>query len=212
MNLVRPPFWLPWLYPGSVWNLKAKENFVYLTFDDGPIPNVTPWVLDQLAACGVKATFFCIGKNVAANPEIFKRISDEGHETGNHTMTHVNGWKTDFDNYMAEVDLCGNQVQSHLFRPPYGKLSFRQFRNIRKKYKVVFWDVLTEDYNKERSGADCIRNVLENIRPGSVIVFHDSLKAEERLKAALPVILKEIPGMGYKFRLLGDTLMPAINK
>lgn len=175
---------------------------MYLTFDDGPIPEVTPWVLDQLAIADVKATFFCIGKNVKANPEIYDRLLAEGHQVGNHTMNHVKGWKTPFDEYIAEVNSCADLVKSKLFRPPYGRIGFRQFYYLRKKFRVVFWDVLSADYDANVSAQQCLRNVLDNIRPGSIIVFHDSLKAESNLRNTLPLVLKWLPLMGFRFELI----------
>jgi len=202
MTFIRPPFWLTLFYPRAYWRIKTSEPVVYLTFDDGPIPEVTPWVLDQLAIADVKATFFCIGKNVKANPEIYDRLLAEGHQVGNHTMNHVKGWKTPFDEYIAEVNSCADLVKSKLFRPPYGRIGFRQFYYLRKKFRVVFWDVLSADYDANVSAQQCLRNVLDNIRPGSIIVFHDSLKAESNLRNTLPLVLKWLPLMGFRFELI----------
>ena len=207
MAMIRPPFWLPWIYAGSFWKIKTNEPVVYLTFDDGPIPEVTPWVLDQLAPTGIKATFFCIGKNVKANPEIYERILSEGHNVGNHTMNHVKGWKTPFKEYVSEVNCCAALVKSKLFRPPYGRISFRQFYFLKRHFKVVFWDVLSADYDPAVSADQCVENVIDNIRAGSVIVFHDSLKAGERLKIALPIVLEKIRLMGLRFELIDEKLI-----
>jgi peptidoglycan/xylan/chitin deacetylase (PgdA/CDA1 family) len=159
-------------------------------------------VLDQLKKATVKATFFCVGKNVSANPGIFDRLIREGHSVGNHTMNHIKGWETSTEKYLLEVEECNKLVKSRLFRPPYGRISFRQFFMLRKKYRIVFWDVLSVDYDAKVSPQQCISNVLDNIRTGSVIVFHDSLKAQRNLQIALPLILKKVREYGFDFEVL----------
>ena len=190
------------MIPGLTWRIPTSEQVLYLTFDDGPIPVVTPWVLDTLAAYGAKATFFCVGQNARNNPEILDRIKKEGHALGNHTMNHVNGWKTPVSAYVKEVEACSQYVTSAIFRPPYGRISPRQYWQLRKAYKIIYWDVISRDYNESLSGAFCAKRVIDNARKGSIVVFHDSLKAEERLRIALPETLKHFSALGYRFDAL----------
>lgn len=198
--LVTTPRLVQWLFPQRVWAFSRKEPNVFLTFDDGPIPEVTPWVLDELKKHNVKATFFCIGDNVRKHPEIFKRIVAEGHSIGNHTFHHLNGWKTKTEEYLQDVEaaevkfnktIFTNNQASKLFRPPYGKMTSNQAKRIRKKgYKIIMWDVLSADFDMKISAEKCLENVLNNIRPGSIVVFHDSLKAEKNLRHVLPKVLE----------------------
>lgn len=202
MNLIKqPPFMLRWAYPGAVWRLDKKSKTVYLTFDDGPIPDVTPWVLNVLKQENVKATFFCVGENVEKHPQIYRDILLDNHRVGNHTFRHVRGRKLSLNTYLDEVQKAANLISSNLFRPPYGSLTMRQFVALRKKYKIVFWDVLTEDYNLSKSPEDCLNNVKQFTRNGSVIVFHDSIKAAERLKKILPAAIQYLKQQGYTFGL-----------
>ncbi|GAB5401160.1 MAG: polysaccharide deacetylase family protein [Aureisphaera sp.] len=181
-----------------------KDRVVYLTFDDGPITRVTPWVLDLLKQHNAKATFFCIGDNIAKHPEVFARIQAEGHSIGNHTFNHLNGWKTTTENYVentlrAEETLMKEGCQSKLFRPPYGKIRFEQAKALRKLgYKIIMWDVLSADFDPAVSKEQCAENVLKHIKPGSIVVFHDSIKAEDRLTYALPKVLDFIREKGWK--------------
>ncbi len=206
------PRFIQRLYPERIWAFSRKNNAVYLTFDDGPIPEVTPWVLDQLKKHNAKATFFCIGENIKKHPEIFKRIIAEGHTVGNHTFNHVNGWKTEDLEYVENVLKCQRVTSSihkdspfegggrnvlqksksfQLFRPPYGKITSEQAKILRKKgYKIVMWDVLSYDFDGTISEEICLQNVLKNIKPGSIVVFHDSLKAEKNLRYVLPKVLE----------------------
>ncbi|WP_443634103.1 polysaccharide deacetylase family protein [Candidatus Marifrigoribacter sp. Uisw_064] len=177
-------------------------NSVYITFDDGPIPEVTPWVLDTLSRFKAKATFFCIGDNVQKHPLIYNRLLKEGHATGNHTFNHLNGWKTSTEDYSINCEKFEeilNLVQDDkssintLFRPPYGKITSKQASILQKKgYSICMWDVLSADFDASISEEKCLQNVLKNIEPGSIIVFHDSLKAEKRLKYVLPKVLDYI--------------------
>jgi peptidoglycan/xylan/chitin deacetylase (PgdA/CDA1 family) len=202
MNIVQPPFWVRLFFNGSLWRKRTKEKVVYLTFDDGPVPDPTAWVLDELNTHDVRATFFCIGENAKKNPDLLNRILDEGHSIGNHTHNHLNGWSTNLDEYMRNVELCSEVFSSNLFRPPYGRLTMKQFRNLKKKFQIVFWDVLSVDYDKNLSSADCINNVMNHVRPGSIIVFHDSLKAADRMKIALPEVIDRLKRMKYRFERL----------
>ncbi|MDC8002117.1 polysaccharide deacetylase family protein [Aequorivita todarodis] len=193
------PKFIQRLYPERIWAFSRKQHSVYLTFDDGPIPKVTPWVLDELKKHHAKATFFCIGENVQKHPEIFQRIISEGHSIGNHTFNHLNGWKTATSAYIENVEKAERQMgnnskfkiqDSRLFRPPYGKITSKQAKILQRKgFKIVMWDIISYDYDAAISEEKCLQNVLKNIKPGSVVVFHDSLKAEKNLRYVLPKVL-----------------------
>lgn len=185
-----------------IWRIPSNRKVIHLTFDDGPIPVVTPWVLDQLAVHGAKATFFCVGSNVKKNANIYQRILEEGHRTGNHTDKHVNGWTMLNREYYLDIAKCARVVKSDLFRPPYGKIRPTQIARIRKEYKVIMWDVLSKDYDTDMDGKTCAERVIKSSRPGSIIVFHDSVKAEPRLRIALPEVLEYFRNEGYSFETL----------
>ncbi len=202
MYLVRLPFFVRWLYPKAIWRVRTRDKVAYLTFDDGPIPEVTPWVLDLLEAENIKATFFCVGDNVFKYPDIFNRIVREGHRVGNHTFNHVPSFKTESDGYIENVNAAEEYIKTDLFRPPHGQLKFALSRNLRKKYTVVFWDVLSCDFDKNKTGDECFQIVKKHIRPGSVIVFHDSLKAEKNLRVALPETIRYLKEQGYRFDII----------
>lgn len=195
-----------WLFPERLWHISSARNGIFLTFDDGPIAALTPWVLDQLREHQAKATFFCIGDNIKKNPHILRRISGEGHAVGNHTNNHLNGWLTPTSHYLKNAEVAEQEIlriipnygDSKLFRPPYGKMTTQQVKALQKKgYKVVMWDILSFDYNKHVSEEECLQNVIKNIKPGSVIVFHDSRKAEKNLRYALPKVLDHITKQGW---------------
>jgi peptidoglycan/xylan/chitin deacetylase (PgdA/CDA1 family) len=201
---IKTPSWVRRLFPRYTWRGPADENAVYLTFDDGPHPTITPWVLDQLRSWNAKATFFCIGKNVAAYPDIYERIIDEGHAVGNHTQTHRNGWKTNTDEYIDDIKKASTLIRSPLFRPPYGKIRARQAGAIRSllgdKTRIVMWDVLSADFDRSITAAACLKNVLDHTVAGSVIVFHDSEKAWPHLSVVLPEVLSVLASRGHQFR------------
>lgn len=191
------PIRIPWLltriYPQRVWDLPAEGGRIYLSFDDGPHPEATPLVLDLLASHHAKATFFCIGRNVQLYPEIYQRILDEGHAVGNHSYSHVNGWRTATKDYVEDVSRARTLISSRLFRPPYGRIRGAQARSIRRMdMKLVMWSLLSGDFDEAISGEQCAANVLNKMRPGDVIVFHDSRKALPRLSYALPLVLDSI--------------------
>ena len=202
MYLVRPPYLLKKLYPKAVWRMDAAQKIIYLTFDDGPVAEITPWVLDVLKEKKINATFFCVGENVVKNPEIFRRIKEEKHTTGNHTFNHLNGWNTHTANYLQNVEKCVMENPTLLFRPPYGKLKKSQYRMLTAQYSIIMWDVLSGDYDKDTSPEKCLSNVLKHVRNGSVIVFHDSYKAQEKLKYALPRFIDWALEKGYAFAVL----------
>ncbi len=203
------------LYPSMFWNIPTDKKFIYLTFDDGPVPEITPWVLSLLKDFDAKATFFCIGENVQKNPEIFRRIIAEGHSIGNHTYNHLNGWKTSSKDYisntiLAEEEIKKNQSESSkskLFRPPYGKIIPKQVRLLQQRgFKVVMWDVLSGDFDAEIKTNTCYNNVIQNAGPGSIIVFHDSKKAFPKLKETLPKVLEFFKQRDYEFESLNVLL------
>lgn len=195
--------WLRWLYPKAIWRLPVQDNVVYLTFDDGPIPEVTPFVLAQLAEFQAKATFFVIGDNVGRYPDIFQSILDQGHAVGNHTENHLKGTRTADDDYIQNIHQCQQRLpaNSRWFRPPYGRLTFRQYHRLRQTYHIFFWDVLSQDYDDRLSPQVCLDETLNAIRPGSIVVFHDSLKAWPRLSYVLPRFLAAASARGYRFEI-----------
>jgi peptidoglycan-N-acetylglucosamine deacetylase len=206
MYLVKTPRFMQAMFPNYTWNVKTDDKVIYLTFDDGPIPEVTPWVLDMLEQYDAKATFFCVGENVEKHPDVFEQVLNAGHAVGNHTYNHLNGWETDILPYFHNVRNCARLVQSSLFRPPYGKLTPKQTQFLARHYRIVMWDVLSGDFDQEISKDDCLNNVILSARRGSVIVFHDSLKAESRMKYALPRVLEHFSAKGYRFESLENVL------
>lgn len=200
--LVRPPKLLRSFYKDSLWRMDKNESVIYLTFDDGPIPELTPWILDILKVNEVKATFFCVGENIKKNPEIFDRIINEGHQIGNHTFNHIKGWEVNKTAYHENVEKCQELTKTTLFRPPYGRIKKSQYKLISEKYKVVFWDVLTYDYDRLTTPKKCLDNGLKHTRNGSIVVFHDNIKAEENLKFALPHYIEHFLKLNYKFATL----------
>jgi len=177
---------------------------LYLTFDDGPIPEVTPWVLEQLEKFKAKATFFCVGDNVKKHPTVFEQVKKQGHAIGNHTSNHLNGWATDNVPYFHNVRHCASLVNSVLFRPPYGKLRPKQAQFLQRHYRIVMWDVLSGDFDAHVSPEQCFKNVINNAQNGSIVVFHDSLKAKENLEYALPAVLGYFSERGYRFERLKE--------
>lgn len=197
----------PWLakkiFSSYVWSIPADEKIVYLTFDDGPHPVITPWVLDLLNEYNAKASFFCIGNNVVNHPAVFRRIQDEGHATGNHTYHHLNGWKTSDEMYLQDVRAAASVIESHLFRPPYGRIKNSQAKHIsaaleKAETKIVMWDVLSADFDSSITAEECLQNVIQNVSPGSIIVFHDSEKAFKNLQAVLPPTLEYLQKLGWQ--------------
>lgn len=202
MNFVKPPFFLKWIYPQVTWHRSRKERKVYLTFDDGPIPEVTPWVLDTLARYGAKATFFCVGENITKHPEIYERIRKEEHEVGNHTFNHLKGWDHEDVTYYENVNKCNELTHTNLFRPPYLRATRKQLRHLKQHYEIIFFDVLSYDFDNNITAEQCYNNVINNTKNGSIIVFHDNLKAYTRLKQTLPRVLATLSQQGYSFSSL----------
>jgi len=198
------------IFPNYIWNIPNAENKIYLTFDDGPTPVITEWVLEKLKKHQAKATFFCIGKNIDNHPEIFHKIINEGHSTGNHTYNHLKGWNTSTEDYLDNIALCQSKIydlnsaicnqQPPLFRPPYGKIKKSQSQKLQQLgYKIIMWDVLSADFDQTISPEKCLNNVLQNVEAGSVIVFHDSVKAFPNLEYTLPKILLILKERGFAF-------------
>ncbi len=207
MYLVKTPTIIQKLFPNYHWRVNSEQPTLYLTFDDGPIPQVTPWVLEQLADYDAKATFFSVGDNARRHPELLQQVIDQGHSVGNHTMNHLDGWATDNLPYFHNVRHCANEIHSSLFRPPYGRLRPRQAQFLQRHYEIVMWDVLSGDFDPHLSNEDCLNNVIRNARPGSIVVFHDSLKAQEKLEFALPQVLAHYKALGYSFAALTPELL-----
>lgn len=195
----RFPKVLRWPFKGALWRLPAQPPAVYLTFDDGPTPHITPWVMDRVEEVGGKATFFLVGNNVDNHPDIFLEIKNRGHAVGHHTQNHLNGWKTANSKYFEEVEKGFSRVQTKFFRPPYGRITPSQYKHLKSEFTIVLWDVLSGDFDTEATVEDVVENTLSNVQNGSIIVFHDSQKAWPRLETALPIILKKLKEAGYAF-------------
>lgn len=201
----RPPRLFRLLFPGAVFRIPSREEKpgkVYLTFDDGPIPEVTPWVLDTLDKYQVKATFFMVGQNIERHPELLKEVKQRGHKVGNHTLHHIRGLGISPEKYMEDVEACEVYTGSKMVRPPHGWLTPNQFRELRKGYKVVMYDLITRDYSRRTDAGKVLDNVRRLARDGSIIVFHDSVKSYDKLKTALPESIDWLREQGYKFALL----------
>ncbi len=213
MNLipVKTPFIVKKLFPNYIWNIPTTEKILYLTFDDGPTPDITEWTLDVLKKHNAKATFFCIGNNIIKHPDIFYKIMDEGHSIGNHTFHHPRGWKTKTEAYVDEVirtqECIHSKSDNHqstlakLFRPPYGQITTRQGKTLRDfGYKIIMWDVLAFDWKDSVPNEKCYQNIISKATAGSIIVFHDSVKASERMQYALPKVLEYFSVKGFEFK------------
>jgi len=204
---VKTPGWLKRIYDSYIWSIPESDKVLYLTFDDGPHPEATPFVLKELKKHNALATFFCIGKNVVSYPAIYKQIINEGHSVGNHTYNHLNGWKTGNDDYLKDIALASHEIDSNLFRPPYGRITSFQAKNLRsamngKEPKVIMWDVLSGDFDIDCTPQQCLSNVLLATVSGSIIIFHDSEKAFPNLAYTLPRILNYFSEKGYLFKSL----------
>lgn len=201
MLIEQPPRLYRALFPGTVWRLPDAEKCVYLTFDDGPIPEITPWVLDVLDEYDVKATFFCVGDNVRKYPDVYRMILERGHRVGNHTFNHIQGIRFWTKNYLGNVEKASELIDSPLFRPPHGHMRMPQVLSLRDKYRIIMWDVVTRDYSPHLTPEEVLRVVKRYTRNGSIIVFHDSLKAEENMKYAMPRAIEWLRQEGYTFKL-----------
>lgn len=204
----RTPFFLPLFYPSLTWRMPSDEKVVYLTFDDGPVPGVTEFVLDELARFSIRATFFCIGDNVKKHPDIFQRIMRDGHAIGNHTMNHLNGWRTKNVDYLENVrsfepiaKQAGLTRETGLFRPPYGCITQRQVSAL-PDYRIIMWDVLSQDYDQSLSPEKCFRGTAKVCREGSIVVLHDSYKAQKNVEYSLPRLIETLGSQGFDFKTL----------
>ncbi len=200
MFIEQPPWFYRVLFPGTIWRIPEKEKCVYLTFDDGPIPGITPWVLDILDKYQVKATFFCVGDNVRKYPEVYQMVLERGHRVGNHTFNHIQGIQYWTKNYVANVEKASEFIDSLLFRPPHGHMRRPQIFRLRKKYKIIMWDVVTRDYSPHMTPKGVFNVVKNYTRNGSIIVFHDSVKAERNLRGTLPKAIEWLQKEGYQFK------------
>ena len=201
MIIDQPAKFLRWLYPGALWRMDPTERAVYLTFDDGPIPEVTPWVLEVLEHYDVRATFFMVGDNVRKHPREFEMVRERGHRLGNHSFNHIGGFRHGVSSYVRNVDKANAYLHTDLYRPPHGWMKWQQYRAIRERYRVVMWDLVTRDYSTRLNGRDVLLNVRRFARPGSIITFHDSLKSQDKLLYALPRAIAWLQSQGYAFRV-----------
>lgn len=198
------PFFLPLIIPSLTWKVQTSDKVVYLTFDDGPHPEITPWVLGQLAQFNAQATFFCVGDNVVKHPETYRQVLSLGHAVGNHTHNHLSGWSHSQNAYFNNIDSCAEVVNSKLFRPPYGRIVPWQIDKIKQKgYEIIMWDILTCDYEADLNIENALTATVNNTKPGSILVFHDSVKAANQLKQLLPQVLQQLSNKGYQFKSLG---------
>lgn len=202
MLIEQPPKLLRILYPQAIWRMNPKEKAVYLTFDDGPIPDITPWVLDLLDKYNIKATFFMVGDNVRKHPKEYDMVVSRGHRIGNHTFNHIRGFGIRTKHYLANTNKANELLKTDLFRPPHGHMRMKQYYVLRHYYKIVMWDLVTRDYSKRMNGAQVLENVKHYVRNGSIITFHDSIKAEKNLKYALPKAIEWLLEQGYEFKVL----------
>lgn len=209
MFLHKSNFLLRSVYPEFQWRIDTTDPTIYLTFDDGPIPDVTEFVLEQLDKFAAQATFFCIGDNVRKHRDVFYQVIEAGHLIGNHTFNHLNGWKTDDSDYIQNIDLCRIQmgIETGLFRPPYGRIRKSQAVEILDQYRVVMWDVLSGDFDPTLAPEVCLRKTLQYTEPGSIVVFHDSIKAFPNMRYALPRVLRYFSMRGYEFRALPQPVL-----
>lgn len=202
MFIEQPPRIIRALYPGAIWRMNPDKKSVYLTFDDGPIPGITPWVLDLLDRYDIKATFFMVGDNVRKHPEVHRMVVDRGHRIGNHTYNHVRGFEISPKSYLGNIEKANDVMQTDLFRPPHGHMRWSQYWVLKKLYVIVMWDLVTRDYSKRKNGEQVFQIVKKYVRNGSIITFHDSIKAERNMKYALPRSIEWLKEQGYEFEVL----------
>ena len=201
MNIQFPRLLRP-LWGKVVWRKDPSKKVIYLTFDDGPVPEVTPLVLDLLDEHNIKATFFCVGENVQKHPDTFAQVMSRGHKVGNHTFNHLKGFSVTDEEYYGNIDKAAELIDSKLFRPPYGRVTGKQMKKLRDRYAIIMWDVITHDYNKSLSPETIMRTIKRYSRNGSLVVFHDSIKAKENVLAVLPLAIEYWKSKGYTFGVL----------
>lgn len=199
---IRLPRFFTSLFKNAVWRFNTPGQVVYLTFDDGPIPEVTPWILELLEKEEIKATFFCVGENVQKYPEIYNQILEGSHSVGNHTFNHWQGLKSDDHDFFRNIEKAGNYIESDLFRPPHGWLKATQYNYLKKKFRIIMWDLISCDYDCRLKPEKVLKNVTDFVRPGSIITFHDSIKAKNNLMYALPISIKWMKEQGYRFEAI----------
>lgn len=206
MYIHKTPGWLKFLYPGLLWDHFGENDRIYLTFDDGPVPEVTPFVLDQLERFGAKATFFCVGENVSRNPELYQQLVNAGHSWGNHTYNHLNGWRSPDPDYLENIQRCQELLaeddEKPMFRPPYGRIKRSQIRRLKSDYRIVMWDLLTGDFDAEMTPEKCLETSIRLTRPGSIVIFHDSQKSWQNLQFVLPRYLEYFQQREFLFPAL----------
>ena len=207
MYLAKTPYFIQNLFPNFIWKIPIEEKKIFLTFDDGPIPQITPWVLDVLNHFNAKATFFCVGENVSKYPNIFHKIIKQGHSVGSHTNNHMSGWGSENVPYFHNVRRGATLVKSALFRPPYGRLKPSQVPFLMRHYYIIMWDVLSGDFDLKLSKEQCLENVLLNADSGSIVVFHDSIKAKEKLTYSLPQVITYFSEQGYTFEAISEDFL-----
>lgn len=202
---VKKPKWLRRFYGDCIWEMNTNEKVMYLTFDDGPDPEETPFVLEQLKKHNAKGTFFCIGKNVMANPELYKQVIAEGHVVGNHSHSHIDGWKTSNSRYFNDIKDAAKLIHSNIFRPPFGHITWNQVKHLKNKefnLRTVLWNVLSADFDENTPKEKCLTNVIDNATPGSIVLFHDHTVASRNLRYALPRVLDHFSNLGYQFKAI----------
>ena len=202
MNLQFPRFFRPLVGRNIIWRKKTSSKVIYLTFDDGPVPDITPAVLAILDQYNWKATFFCVGENVSKHPDIYNEILQQGHKTGNHTYNHLKGFSCNSADYLLNVQKAARLIDSDLFRPPHGQISAKQIKLMKNDYQLVMWDVITHDYNQKLTPEQVLSNITNNVRSGSIVVFHDSVKAADNMLTVLPLAVDFWISKGYTFGLL----------
>jgi peptidoglycan/xylan/chitin deacetylase (PgdA/CDA1 family) len=203
MKIIKIPNWFQFLFPYLQWRFKSKEKIIYLTFDDGPTKELTNWIVDELNKFNAKATFFCQGKNIEKFPNSFQYVSKNGHQTGNHSYSHLNGWNTSTEKYIDDIERCQNLLSgTKLFRPPFGRISPSQISKLKKKYKIIMWDINSWDFDQKISPLNIFNKLVQKIDKGSIILLHDNLKSEENLKILLPKILSHFSQIGYSFKAI----------
>jgi len=199
---VRLPGFFTYLFKDAVWRFDENERVVYLTFDDGPVPEITPWVLQMLQEEDIHATFFCVGENVTKYPEIYQQILNGGHSVGNHTHNHLQGLKTGGRKYFRNIELAAQHIDSDLFRPPHGWMRYSQYQSLKRKFRIIMWDVISCDYDAGFKPERVLRNVTNFVRSGSILTFHDSIKAKQNLEKVLPQAIRWMKEQGYRFEAI----------
>jgi len=213
MYFVKTPRIIQEMFPGFIWNIpSAGHKTLYLTFDDGPTPHITNWVLKQLAEYNAKASFFCVGEQIARHPHIMKKVREQGHAVGSHTFSHESGWATDQHTYMRSARKTARMIDSDLFRPPFGRVKPAQAKALNEQFRVVMWDVMSGDFDASITPDQCFQNVAVKAQPGSIIVFHDSVKARKNLFYTLPKVLEHFSEQGYTFEPLIEKRMDESNR